>query len=1824
MLIGTAGGEVFEIAASDGCNLHFGPIVSAHARHELWGLATHPSKAEFCSVGDDQTIRIWDLEKHRLVRMTELDTSARCVTYSPDGKNLVVGLGAGDNREEKSQFQYKTSGSKFPLQKKEGAFAVLNEETLVIKYEARDSKKWIRDIKFSPDGETLGVASQDHAIYLYNAEDYASKGKCKKHTAFVSHFDFSLDSLYLQSNCGAHELLYFDATNGKEIPRAEELKDMDWNSSTSPCSWASQGLWGQQPFAHETLDIYATDRVVLPSASTSKGAPSIPLLASMDNFGRLRVHRYPCATKGSAYLERTGHCLNGRNVRFHAVEPQVLLSVGGEDRCIFQWRVFPDTIEDFLGNYEDNVNSEDEMDLIDGSALDRSAAQERANVGDYDARPCKHFGNNNGSPVETPIKPWVATAIAPTANKGPATNVDLEELRRHPIPNHHTLQLEFVHGYRGQDGRHNVFYNCVGDVVYPAATVGIVLNIANHTQTFFRGHTDDISCLTMHPQGVLCASGQCGTSPEICIWDTTASKKVIRVLKGSHRRAISALCFSSGDGKFLASAGQDDDHSIVVYDWRQGVVQARAQADGQHKIFALAFHPSDRHQFVSVGVEHIKFWTVDGNSLNGKRGLLGRKGLLQHFPCVAYLPAGEAVVGSANGQLYRFQGCDLTTSVVAHIRSVVAIHSCGASGLITGGKDGFVKIWTLELECTSEFNVADFHPTNGKIRAVCWRVARNTIVLGTRGGEIYEISSIDGQLTTKGGSGDSTQSNTYESNGALVHGHYLDEVRGLATHPVRDECCSVGDDKTLRVWDLYRRRQKFRLTLESASRAVAYSPDGAYIALGLGRGQVKGSSGGGKQSKKDGSVLVLLAEDLSVVHEARDTKHWITCIQYSQDGLTLAAGSYDNSIYLYDVQQDYVKRAVFSKHKTFVTHVDFSVDGQYIRSTCGAHELLYADAMTGSHVASASALKNQQWSTCNCVYSWEAQGIWPTDVESNNSMMVTSLARSHGGGGGGRSSDSKLLLSGDSLGRLKVFRYPCVVSTTNHVNDMNQEDVPYVCYRGHASQVSNVAWSQNDAYALSVSGSDRCVFQWRHIHDEVLDRSTTTLAIEQDLALELEGLHLSNNKAPASKTSSTTNTTKPYWSAMVPPTNVPQERLDAPPAVKLELEHVYGFRAFDCRQNLKYSSSGKIIYPAAALGVSYDREGHVQNFYRGHGVNAISSLAVSRDGLYVATGEVASDDGRVAPRVHLWEAASCQTLSVLPAFHTHAITAVEFSEDGEFLASVGQDACHSVAVWHNPERIQSWEQPNLLAYARNTQEKVLFVSFATPRPSVTSDVAPFASASATGLSREDDAMVIDVDTDESTENPNNNNNNNNGSSHAQYSNDFRYDLMSGGFDHVIFWKIDAPNLLPMRGIFGSKATIQAIPCGQLVSPAESKSNVLSGMSQRCVTGTLSGQLYVWEGRHVSRVIQAHTSTVNAMSISRPSSKPSSRRSPPGLVTGSQDHHVKCWSMDNLTLIADFDLGEASPMPFNAAIQSVDWDAGHHRILIGTRGSEIYELSEVSGNYLLVHEGHCHGELYALAHHPLNPDVVASGGGDMTLRLWSLSRRTCIAKMVTEASIKSAAWSPDGATLAIGYGASSGSSMKSGHRKDGAFAIVNVATMEIVHEGRESKQTISCLAYSPDGTILALGSYDANVYLHSVVDHYALRSKCDKATGPITSLDFSQDSSYVRVNSETWELISLNVMDGSWIATPATMKDVLWASESCVLQWATQGTWTKDDRNIDHTSDDEFHIHACAKAHAHPYLISGDNRAHLAFSHFPMVTKHVRGYIECLVSCIVDL
>ena len=152
VLVGTAGAEIYELSAEDGANFHGdAPLTQGHFGGELWGLTVHPREAEFATTGDDASLRIWDLGEHKMKSVQQLEMASRACAYSPDGSRIAIGYGT-DAKMSTKQFA--------------GKFVVMRAHDLSIEHEARDSQKWITEIKYSPNGSLLACGAFNNRIYV--------------------------------------------------------------------------------------------------------------------------------------------------------------------------------------------------------------------------------------------------------------------------------------------------------------------------------------------------------------------------------------------------------------------------------------------------------------------------------------------------------------------------------------------------------------------------------------------------------------------------------------------------------------------------------------------------------------------------------------------------------------------------------------------------------------------------------------------------------------------------------------------------------------------------------------------------------------------------------------------------------------------------------------------------------------------------------------------------------------------------------------------------------------------------------------------------------------------------------------------------------------------------------------------------------------------------------------------------------------------------------------------------------------------------------------------------------------------------------------------------------------------------------------------------------------------------------------------------------------------------------------------------------------------------------------------------------------------------
>jgi microtubule-associated protein-like 6 len=203
-------------------------LSESHSHRELHGLALSPIDAdEYVTVGDDGFVRVWSILTLAVKRRVSVDAAGRAVAWSPDGLQLCVGIG-GDPAAAA----------------RDGSFIILNAKTLETIFEDRKAKKWISDVKYSPEKNFIALASMDGRVYIHDARKYnLVKNIETPNGEPILRVDWSHDAMHIRVGTTARELYVY--TTDDLIPSATPalVRDLKWSSNHCPYAWLTKGVW---------------------------------------------------------------------------------------------------------------------------------------------------------------------------------------------------------------------------------------------------------------------------------------------------------------------------------------------------------------------------------------------------------------------------------------------------------------------------------------------------------------------------------------------------------------------------------------------------------------------------------------------------------------------------------------------------------------------------------------------------------------------------------------------------------------------------------------------------------------------------------------------------------------------------------------------------------------------------------------------------------------------------------------------------------------------------------------------------------------------------------------------------------------------------------------------------------------------------------------------------------------------------------------------------------------------------------------------------------------------------------------------------------------------------------------------------------------------------------------------------------------------------------------------------------------------------------------------------------------------------------------------
>lgn len=405
-----------------------------------------------------------------------------------------------------------------------------------------------------------------------------------------------------------------------------------------------------------------------------------------------------------------------------------------------------------------------------------------------------------------------------------------------------------------------------------------------------------------------------------------------------------------------------------------------------------------------------------------------------------------------------------------------------------------------------------------------------------------------------------------------------------------------------------------------------------------------------------------------------------------------------------------------------------------------------------------------------------------------------------------------------------------------------------------------------------------------------------------------------------------------------------------------------------------------------------------------------------------------------------------------------------------------------------------------------------------------------------------------------------------------------------GKQHVTFWELDDNKLKQSRGRLSKNHRPKYVSC------------IAFSMNCDVLTGDTDGSICVWpeESNQISEelgVRNAHSDSVYALLV---------LPSDVVLSGGGGESIVRAWYKRPKLIPTNVELKLPREV---SGVRSLALGTGN-QLYIGTVDNHIWVASlnvdltsPLKGAVAKsVIQGHCQ-DLRGLAAHPSSPTFV-TGGSDKVVRLWHADQHRVVwtnNKLGSE--IQAAAFHPYSSLVAVGF-------------KKRGWAFLNASTGELIIKlTSEPPEKISEIQFSPDGTHVALGCHDNDVYIYELLSEgrsVSLKVRCKAHTSSVSHLDWSKDGENLQSTSTDYELLFWDALQGEQITASASLRNTEWDTHNCVLGYPVIGIWPDGADGTDVNSVD--------RSHNKRLLATGDDFGNVNLYRYPCVSEKAEPWI----------
>lgn len=494
-----------------------------------------------------------------------------------------------------------------------------------------------------------------------------------------------------------------------------------------------------------------------------------------------------------------------------------------------------------------------------------------------------------------------------------------------------------------------------------------------------------INCIAVSPDSKTVLTGS--TNYSMTLWDLESGRR-LRTCEG-HEGPVFSVAYSP-DGRTGVSGGRDE--NVILWDLESGKATRTLKAG--MTVHRVSFTPDGKTILAACDEGKVQLW-------NGTTGTLDR--LIEGPPGevlgLALRPDGSSCFTAGKDPL--IHRWDLATgkkirTFAGHGKPVFGLAvSANGKVLASISDDRSVGLWDIDSgDPIRKIMIPDAYPTyiglssDGEsvlasqnwIHPALWSVKTGARLTEFRDGHrdyVYAAAfSPDGKYIVSGGF-DRLLVLWNRETGQAVHSFeaHQAELSGVAYSPDGSVLGTVGYDQSVSLWDVQTgKRLQASKSMDGRLYAISFSPDGRLLACGGSSPRIVVRDARSLKRVFDyptncvvnstvfhPSSQVLFANQEVNTFAARELgsgkilrtfeghTEVVKCLAITSDGRTIASGSYDHSIILWDYESGKQTRKL-QGHKDAVFCLAFTAGGRYLVSGSKDRTMILWNAATGERI----------------------------------------------------------------------------------------------------------------------------------------------------------------------------------------------------------------------------------------------------------------------------------------------------------------------------------------------------------------------------------------------------------------------------------------------------------------------------------------------------------------------------------------------------------------------------------------------------------------------------------------------------------------------------------------------------------------------------------------------------------------------------------------------------------------------------------------------------------------------------------------------------------